>query len=54
VTVSIGIAAYPSNGDTADAVIGQADAALYEAKRIGRDRVVCAGVEGRKHEAEVA
>jgi diguanylate cyclase (GGDEF)-like protein len=54
VTVSIGIAAYPSNGDTADAVIGQADAALYEAKRIGRDRVVCAGVEGRKQEAEVA
>lgn len=43
VTVSIGVAEYPSHGDTADAVIGQADAALYEAKRAGRDQVVSAG-----------
>jgi len=42
VTISIGVAEYPSQGDTAKAVIGQADAALYEAKRAGRDRVVCA------------
>jgi diguanylate cyclase (GGDEF)-like protein len=42
VTISIGVAEYPSHGDTAKAVIGQADAALYEAKRAGRDRVVCA------------
>jgi diguanylate cyclase (GGDEF)-like protein len=53
VTVSIGIAAYPSHGVTADAVIGQADAALYEAKRGGRDRVVCADVEVRRQEALV-
>jgi diguanylate cyclase (GGDEF)-like protein len=47
VTVSIGIADYPSHGNTAEAVIGRADAALYEAKRAGRDRVVCAGDEGK-------
>lgn len=50
VTVSIGIAAYPLHGETADAVIGQADAALYEAKRGGRDRVICAHIEVRKRE----
>ena len=42
VTISIGVAEYPSHGDTAKTVIGQADAALYEAKRAGRDRVICA------------
>jgi len=44
-TVSIGVAEFPSHGGTADAVIGRADAALYQAKRAGRDRVVCAGAE---------
>jgi diguanylate cyclase (GGDEF)-like protein len=52
-TVSIGIAEYPSHGTTADAIIGQADAALYESKRAGRDRVTCAGAKSEK-EAEVA
>ena len=48
VTISIGVAEYPSHGDTAKAVIGQADAALYEAKRAGRDRVVCAVARSNK------
>jgi diguanylate cyclase (GGDEF)-like protein len=48
VSVSIGVAEYPSHGDTAEAVIGQADTALYEAKRAGRDRVVCAGARGEE------
>ena len=48
VTVSIGVAAYPAHGETADAVIGQADAALYGAKRAGRDRVVCAGAKAKR------
>lgn len=40
VTVSIGVATFlPSKGDTLDAVIGRADAALYRAKNNGRDRV---------------
>jgi len=48
VTVSIGVAEYPSHGDTEDAIIGQADAALYKAKRAGRDRVMFAGAKGGK------
>lgn len=50
-TVSIGVAEYPSHGDTEKAIIGQADAALYEAKRAGRDRVICAGAKGGKRKA---
>jgi diguanylate cyclase (GGDEF)-like protein len=52
VTVSIGVAEYPSHGDTVDAVIGQADAALYEAKRAGRDRVTCADAQGSEQTVE--
>ena len=51
VTISIGVAEYPSQGDTANSVIGQADAALYEAKRAGRDRVMCAGARSNKEKA---
>ncbi len=39
VTVSFGVAAFPENGPTADAVIRAADLALYRAKNAGRDRV---------------
>jgi diguanylate cyclase (GGDEF)-like protein len=51
VTISVGVAEYPSQGDTAKSVIGQADAALYEAKRAGRDRVVCASAKRNKERA---
>jgi diguanylate cyclase (GGDEF)-like protein len=51
VTISIGVAEYPSQGDTAKSVIGQADAALYEAKRAGRDRVICAGAKSNQAKA---
>ncbi len=40
VTLSIGVAIFPDHGDSADAVIRHADAALYEAKEGGRDRVI--------------
>ena len=40
VTLSIGVASLPVNGDTPDEVIEAADEALYQAKREGRDRVV--------------
>ncbi len=42
ITVSAGIAEFPEHGHTADGVISSADEALYEAKREGRNRVVCA------------
>src|SRR5258708_34494353 len=48
VTISIGVAEYPSHGDAAKSVIGQADAALYEAKRAGRERVTCAVARSNK------
>jgi diguanylate cyclase (GGDEF)-like protein len=38
-SLSMGIAEAPRHGATADAIIGAADAALYRAKRAGRDAV---------------
>jgi len=38
-TVSIGIASYPEHGRTLDAITARADQAMYEAKRLGRNRV---------------
>jgi len=42
VTVSIGVAMHPQHGDSVDALIRSADAALYEAKHGGRNQVRCA------------
>lgn len=42
VTISIGIARCESPADKADDILGRADAALYEAKRAGRNRVAYA------------
>jgi diguanylate cyclase (GGDEF)-like protein len=42
VTVSIGVAGFPANGDSATALMNAADEALYRAKHEGRDRVVLA------------
>ena len=44
VTVSIGVASYPDNGEEVELLISQADAALYECKRGGRNRVTLAKV----------
>ena len=43
VTLSIGVAFYPGNGEEVHDLLEAADAALYQAKREGRDRVVMAG-----------
>ncbi|HET9464974.1 MAG TPA: diguanylate cyclase [Gemmatimonadales bacterium] len=48
ITVSAGIAEFPQHGHTADAVISSADEALYEAKRAGRNRVVCAAPKDKR------
>ncbi len=42
VTLSIGVAEFPLHGDTGEKLIDVADAALYEAKRAGRNRVIVA------------
>ncbi len=42
ITVSIGVSAFPGNGDAAEALIAAADAALYEAKHAGGNRVIVA------------
>ncbi len=40
VSISVGIATFPDDGETLEAIFERADAALYVAKREGRDRVV--------------
>jgi diguanylate cyclase (GGDEF)-like protein/PAS domain S-box-containing protein len=42
ITLSLGVACFPQHGDSGKDVIQVADAALYQAKRQGRDRVVAA------------
>jgi diguanylate cyclase (GGDEF)-like protein len=54
-TVSVGVATFPEDGRVARALVDTADAALYQAKAAGRDRVVQAGgpVSG-DHKSETA
>jgi diguanylate cyclase (GGDEF)-like protein len=39
VTLSIGVATFPTDGQTADEMLEQADQAMYRAKQSGRNRV---------------
>ena len=44
ITLSLGIAIFPTHGETKDVLLKTADTALYGAKRDGRDRVVLASL----------
>ena len=44
-TLSLGVAIFPDHGATAEEVIAAADAALYRAKKAGRDRVEIARLD---------
>ncbi|HET9015625.1 MAG TPA: diguanylate cyclase [Thermomicrobiaceae bacterium] len=47
-TMSVGLAMYPVDGHTPEALLREADLALYKAKRDGRNRVVVAGRASRE------
>ncbi len=54
-TVSIGLASFPSYGDSGQAVLRAADVALYKAKAAGRNRVtMCTPSGARSSPAKVA
>jgi len=46
VTASIGVAFFPRHGAELDEVVNVADAAMYQAKAEGRDRIVLAAIPG--------
>jgi diguanylate cyclase (GGDEF)-like protein len=48
ITASIGLAQFPQDGDTPGALIAAADAALYEAKAAGRDRLAISVTSGAR------
>jgi diguanylate cyclase (GGDEF)-like protein len=43
ITISGGVAAFPASGTTGEALVAASDAALYEAKRAGRNRILRTG-----------
>jgi diguanylate cyclase (GGDEF)-like protein len=54
VTISVGVASFPEHGDDAQGIISKADAALYQAKKRGRDRVVVASSGQKKKRKKAA
>ncbi len=51
VTISVGVAGFPAHGTSPKQLMAAADAALYEAKRQGRDQVVMASANAVELEA---
>jgi len=54
ITVSVGVSALPEHGTSGKDLLAAADAALYRAKREGRDRVVKAEMVTPVESAETA
>jgi diguanylate cyclase (GGDEF)-like protein len=54
VTISAGVAAFPTCGLSVKDLLAAADAALYKAKKDGRDRVVVATLARIEAEAAAA
>jgi diguanylate cyclase (GGDEF)-like protein len=50
VTVSGGVASFPGDADTFEELIKKADVALYRSKAGGKNRIVVAAAERRRHE----
>ncbi len=48
VTISIGVAVWPDDGDSLNDALSVADLRLYQAKRTGRNRVVTSTLEGEE------
>jgi diguanylate cyclase (GGDEF)-like protein len=53
ITLSLGVASFPEHGATGEIVLKAADAALYAAKRSGRNKVSTAGKEDPVHTAQI-
>ena len=53
ITLSLGVASFPEHGATGDTVLQAADAALYAAKRAGRNKVSTAGKAEPEHTAQI-
>ncbi|MGZ3595418.1 MAG: diguanylate cyclase [Syntrophales bacterium] len=53
ITLSLGVASFPEHGATGETVLKAADAALYAAKRAGRNRVSTSGKEEPAHTAQI-
>ena len=54
VSFSAGVATYPRHGLSVEQLLGRADAALYEAKLSGKDRIVVSSAENRASTRYVA
>jgi diguanylate cyclase (GGDEF)-like protein len=54
ITSSFGVSGFPEDGDTRDGLIEKSDAALYAAKRMGRNRVVLYGEEMPSRDLQTA
>ncbi|MFZ0770856.1 MAG: diguanylate cyclase [Candidatus Sulfotelmatobacter sp.] len=53
VTISVGVAEFPEHGESPKELMAAADAALYEAKRGGRDRVAVASPKSADDEVAI-